>query len=98
MKGGSISLPNPFRNLDGHGPVGVLFPRTPRGLEVQLLQTLDDGTDAPRSYGTVVDLDDWCDLEPRPREEHLVSRVELGPADLALDDLHPKLVGRKLHD
>src|SRR5919112_443321 len=43
MKGGSISLPDPLRNLDGHGPVGVLFPRTPRGLEVQLLQTLDDG-------------------------------------------------------
>src|SRR5215210_3988535 len=98
MKGGSISLPHSFRNLYGHRPIGVLVPPAARGLEVQLLQALDDRAYAARADGPVVDLDDGGDLEPRPREKHLISGIELRPTHLALDDGHPELFARKLHD
>src|SRR5829696_4179587 len=97
MKGGSISLPRRLRNLDGHRPVGVLFPHAARGLEVQLLQTLDDGTYAARPDGPVVHLDDGRDLEPRSAEEHLIGGVELRAAHLPLDDRHPELFASELH-
>src|SRR5919107_3471042 len=97
MKGGSISLPRRLRNLDGHGPVGVLVPPATCGLEVQLLQTLDDGTYAARPDGPVVHLDDGRDLEPRTGEEHLIGGVELRPVHVALHYGHPKLFLRELH-
>src|SRR5215203_1931520 len=98
MKGGSISSRRPLRNLDGHGPVCVLFPPAPRGLEVQLLQPLDDGSYAARPDGTVVDLNHRCDLEPRPREEDLVCGVELRAVHRTLYDGDPELIARKFHD
>src|ERR687897_513440 len=97
MKSGSISLPRPLRNLDGHRPVGVLFPHAARGLEVQLLQTLDDGAYAARPDGPVVHLDDGRDLEPRATEEHLIGGVELRAAHLPLDDRYPELLAGELH-
>ena len=66
MKGGSISSRRPLRNLDGDGPVSVLFPLAAGGLEVQLLQALGDGSYTASPDGTVVHLDDGCYLEPRP--------------------------------
>src|SRR5215211_2835411 len=98
MKGGSISSRRPLRNLDGHGPVGVLFPLAARGLEVQLLQALGDGSYAAGPDGSVVHLDYGCDLEPRPREEDLVCGVELRAAHLALYDGYLELLARELHD
>src|SRR5215213_406848 len=98
MKGGSISSRRPLRNLDGDGPVGVLLPLAARGLEVQFLQALGDGSYTAGPDGTVVHLDDGCDLEPRPREEHLVCGVELRTAHLALYDGHPELLVGQLHD
>src|SRR5215212_2876600 len=98
MKGGSISSRRPLRNLDGHGPVCVLFPPAPRGLEVQLLQPLDDGSYAARPDGTVVDLNHRCDLEPRPREEDLVCGVELRAVHRTLCDGDPELFAREFHD
>src|SRR5919112_4124759 len=97
MKGGSISLPRRLRNLDGHGPVGVLFPCAAGGLEVQLLQTLGDGTYAARPDGPVVHRDDGRDLEPRPGEEHLIGGGELGAVYNPLDDRHPELLAGELH-
>src|SRR5829696_2465591 len=98
MRGGSISLPRPFRNLDGHSPVGVLFPPAARGLEVKLLQPLGDRPDAARPDGTVVRLYNGCDLEPRPTEEDLVGGVEFRPTHLALYNGDLKLLARELHD
>src|SRR5918994_8009529 len=98
MKGGSISSRRPLRNLDGHRPVGVLLPLAARSLEVQFLQALRDGSYAASPDGTVVHLDDGCDLEPRPREEHLVCGVELRTSNLALLDGHPELFACQLHD
>src|SRR5829696_691995 len=98
MRGGSISLLHPVRNLDGHGPVCVLFPPAARGLEVQLLQALGDRSYAARPDRTVVHLDDGCDLEPRPREEDLVCGVELRAAHLALYDGYLELLACELHD
>src|SRR5215208_3765526 len=98
MKGGSISSRRPLRNLDGDGPVGVLLPLAARGLEVQFLQALGDGSYTAGPDGTVVHLDDGCDLEPRPREEHLVCGVELRTSHLALYDGHPELLVGQLHD
>src|SRR5215210_2429958 len=98
MRGGSISLPRPFRSLDGHRPVGVLFPPSARGLEVKLLQSLGDGPDAAGPDGAVVDLYDGCDLEPGAGKEDLVRGVEFRPADLALYDGYLELLGGELHD
>src|SRR5918993_1335202 len=98
MKGGSISSRRPLRNLYGDGPVGVLFPLTARGLEVQLLQALGDGSYAPGPDGTVVHLDDGRYLEPRPREEDLVCGVELCAVHRTLDNRHPELLARQLHN
>src|SRR5918995_808674 len=98
MKGGSISSRRPLRNLDGHGPVGVLFPFAARGLEVQFLQALGDGSYTARSDGTVVHLDHGRYLEPRPREEDLVCRVELCAVHRTLDNRHPELLARQLHN
>src|SRR5918997_911205 len=88
----------PLRNLDGHRPVGVLFPLAARGLEVQVLQALGDGSYAPVPDGAVVNLDHGRYLEPRPREEDLVRGVELRAAHLALYDGHPELFACQLHD
>src|SRR5688500_11818347 len=98
MKGGSISSRRPLRNLDGHRPVGILFPLAARGLEVQFLQALGDGSYAAGSDRTVVDLDDGRYLEPRPREEDLVRGVELRAVHRALNDGHPELFAGELHD
>src|SRR5215203_3221117 len=98
MKGGSISSRRPLRNLDGHSPVSVLLPLAARGLEVQFLQALRDGSYATSPDGTVVHLDHGCDLEPRPREEHLDCGVELRTSNLALNDGHPELFACQLHD
>src|SRR5215203_518031 len=98
MKGGSISSRRPLRNLDGHSPVSVLLPLAARGLEVQFLQALRDGSYATSPDGSVVHLDHGCDLEPRPREEHLVCGVELRTSNLALNDGHPELFACQLHD
>src|SRR5215217_2958482 len=98
MKGGSISSRRPLRNLDSDGPVGVLLPLAARGLEVQFLQALGDGSYTAGPDGTVVHLDDGCDLEPRPREEDLVCGVELRTAHLTLYDGHPELLAGQLHD
>src|SRR5215211_4554678 len=98
MKGGSISSRRPLRNLDGHGPVGVLFPLAARGLEVQLLQALGDGSYAAGPDGPVVDLDDGCYLEPRPREEDLVCGVELCAIHRTLYDVHSEFFAGQLHD
>src|SRR5215203_3038281 len=98
MKGGSISSRRPLRNLDGHRPVGILFPPAACGLEVQLLQALGDGPYVARPDGSVVDLRDRCDLEPRPGEEDLISGVELRTAHLALYDRYLELLAGELHD
>src|SRR5215210_2883852 len=98
MKGGSISSRRPLRNLDGHRPVCVLFPPAPRGLEVQLLQPLGDGSYATRSDGTVVYLDDGCDLKPRPREEDLVCGVEFRAVHCTLYDGDSELFVGEFHD
>src|SRR5919106_5087281 len=97
MKGGSISSRRPLRNLDSDGPVSVLLPLAARGLEVQFLQALGDGSYTAGPDGTVVHLDDGCDLEPRPREEHLVCSVELRAVHVPLDDGQPDLLARELH-
>src|SRR5918995_1351446 len=54
MKGGSISSRRPLRNLDGDGPVSVLFPLAAGGLEVQLLQALGDLAVLGEEDGVVV--------------------------------------------
>src|ERR671910_708510 len=98
MKGGSISSRRPLRNLDGHRPVGVLLPLAARGLEVQFLQALGDGSYAARPDGTVVHLDDGRYLEPRARQEDLVRGVELGAVTRTLYDGNPELLAGQLHD
>src|SRR5919107_2497587 len=98
MKGGSISSRRPLRNLDCDGPVSVLFPIAARGLEVQFLQALGDGSYAAGTDGTVVHLDDGRYLEPRPREEDLVRGVELRAVHRTLYDRHPEFFARQLHD
>src|SRR5215210_217783 len=98
MRGGSISLPRSLCNLDGDGPVSVLLPLAARGLEVQFLQALGDGSYTAGSDGTVVHLDHGCYLEPRPREEDLVCGVELRTSHLALYSGHPELLACQLHN
>src|SRR5918994_783041 len=98
MKGGSISSRRPLRNLDGHRPVGVLLPLAARGLEVQLLQALRDGSYGAGPDGTVVHLDHGRYLEPRSREEDLVRGVELRAIHRTLYNRHPELFACQLHD
>src|SRR5215210_7046385 len=98
MKDGSISSRRPLRNLDGHRPVCVLFPPAPRGLEVQLLKALGDGSYAARPDGTVVHRDYGRDLKARPTQEHLVCGVELRAVHRALYDGDPELFGGEFHD
>src|SRR5215204_5841565 len=98
MKGGSISSRRPLRNFDGDGPVSVLFPLAARGLEVQLLQALGDGSYAAGPDGTVVHLDHGRYLEPRPSADDLVCGVELRAVHRTIHDGHPELFARQLHD
>src|SRR5215208_6314743 len=98
MKGGSMSSRRPLRNLDSDGPVSVLLPLAARGLEVQLLQALGDGSYAAGPDGTDVHLDHGRYLEPRPREEDLVCGVELRAVHRTFHDGHPELFARQLHD
>src|SRR5215211_4941052 len=98
MRSGSISLPRPFRNLYGHRPAGVLFPSTARGLEVQFLQALGDGSYAACPHGAVVHLDHGRYLEPRPGEEDLVRGVEFRAAHLSFYDRHTELLAGEFHD
>src|SRR5918992_341360 len=98
MKGSSISSRRPLRNLDRDGPVGVLLPLAARGLEVQFLQALGDGSYAAGPHGTIVHLDHGRYLEPRPREEDLVRGVELRAVHRTLYDRNPELFAGQLHD
>src|SRR3712207_5825876 len=97
MWGGSISPPRPLRNLDGHGPVGVLGPAAAGRLEVQLLQPLGDGADAAGTYGAVVHGDHRGYLEAGAGQEDLVCRVQLCAADVALRGGKIELSGGEVH-
>src|SRR3954470_22282765 len=94
----SISSGCLLRNLHRNGPVCVGVVLAACRLKVQLLQAFRDGADLSVSDGSVVDLDDRCDLEPRPRKEYLVGAVKLRPVYVPLDNRHTELLLRKFHD
>ena len=78
MKGGSISL-LAARSATSTATVQSAYSsHSPRAaLKYSSCRRSATGPMLAGTDGPVVHLDDGCDLEPRPREEHLVGGVEL---------------------
>src|ERR1700738_3474230 len=77
--------------VNGEGPVGILRIVAPDGAEVDALELARQLADAALADRPAIDLDDGRDLRAGAAHEQLVTGVELGAVDRAIEHLLAQL-------
>src|SRR4051812_28732276 len=83
--------------IDEREPVDVALVLALGRGEERLLKLLRHRPAVAHANGAIVDLPDRCDLGGRPGEEDLIGEVQVGPNEVALDDVVAEVAGDRHH-